>query len=47
VPNRLEGIVAASDKRLRELIAAEPGDHTEGKIVGDRDMLDTIHQLLM
>jgi Fic family protein len=44
--NRLEGIVAANDKRLRELIAAraEPADRTEGEIAGYRDVLDTIHQ---
>ncbi len=42
--NRLEGIVAANDKRLRELIAAraEPADRTEGEIAGYRDVLDTI-----
>lgn len=44
--NRLEGIVAANDKRLRELIAAraEPANRTEGEIAGYRDVLDTIHQ---
>lgn len=44
--NRLEGIVASNDRRLRELIAAraEPIDRTEGEIAGYRDVLDTIHQ---
>jgi Fic family protein len=44
--NRLEGIVAENDKRLRELVAAraEPADRTEGEIAGYRDVLDTIHQ---
>lgn len=44
--NRLEGIVAENDKRLRELITAraEPADRTEGEIAGYRDVLDTIHQ---
>jgi Fic family protein len=44
--NRLEGIVVANDKRLRELIAAraDPADRTEGEIAGYRDVLDTIHQ---
>jgi hypothetical protein len=44
--NHPEGVVAANDKRLRELIAAraEPADRTEGEIAGYRDVLDTIHQ---
>ena len=44
--NRLEGIVAENEKRLRELIAAraEPANRSEGEIAGYRDVLDTIHQ---
>jgi len=44
--NRLEGIVADSDKRLRALVneRSTPENRTEGEIAGYRDVLDTIHQ---
>ena len=44
--NRLEGIVAANEKRLRALVnqRSTPENRTEGEITGYRDVLDTIHQ---
>ena len=44
--NRLEGIVADSDQRLRALLAerSTPENRTEGEIAGYRDVLDTVHQ---
>jgi Fic family protein len=44
--NRLEGIVAANEKRLRALVneRSTPENRTEGEIAGYRDVLDTIHQ---
>lgn len=44
--NRLEGIVADNEKRLRALVneRSTPANRTEGEIAGYRDVLDTIHQ---
>jgi len=44
--NRLEGIVADNQKRLRALVneRSQPENRTEGEIAGYRDVLDTIHQ---
>lgn len=44
--NRLEGIVAANDKRLRALLSerSAPINRSEAEIAGYRDVLDTIHQ---
>ena len=44
--NRLEGIVADNDKRLRALVneRSTPENRTEGEIAGYRDVLDSIHQ---
>ena len=44
--NRLEGIVADNEKRLRALVneRSTPENRTEGEIAGYRDVLDTIHQ---
>jgi len=44
--NRLEGIVAANDQRLRALVAerSQPVNRTEAEIAGYRDVLDTVHQ---
>lgn len=44
--NRLEGIVADNEKRLRALVneRSTPENRTEGEIAGYRDVLDSIHQ---